>query len=267
MNESSQNNGRVEQNGYYEEYRTLNLSDYIRILRRRWWILLLCLLGVLGPTAYYTFTTPPVFETSTTIMVQDGGNPQRVLFNEDTFLGRTSNISDQVYLLKSRSIADVVVKKLMQSDVRDSLQILKKGFAQAVQTLRQNLTAEPVKDTNFFIKIAVKGASPYEAAYLANTIATVYQNQDQQLSQGEIREVVEFLDEQLQKKEKDLKASEENLKTEFAGVTRTYLPMHSVIRIDEVEKTGHSKIMDAEGQGGNVAPFPVFTPGQETGKS
>ena len=27
--------------------------------------------------------------------------------------------------------------------------------------------------------------------------------------------------------------SEENLKTEFEGVQRTYLPMHSVIRIDE----------------------------------
>ena len=175
-------------------------------------MLLLCLLGVLGPTAYYTFTTPPVYQTSTTIMVQDGGSPQRVLFNEGTFLGRTSNISDQVYLLKSRSIADLVVKKLMQAEVRDSLQILRQGFALAVQTLRQNLTAEPVKDTNFFIKIAVKGASPFEAAYLANTIATVYQNQDQQLSQGEIREVVQFLDEQLQKKEKDLKASEENLK-------------------------------------------------------
>jgi len=59
--------------------------------------------------------------------------------------------------------------------------------------------------------------------------------------------------------------SEEKLKNEFEGVTRTYLPMHAVVRIDEVEKTGPSKIMDAEG-GGNVAPFPVFTPSQETTK-
>ena len=32
--------------------------------------------------------------------------------------------------------------------------------------------------------------------------------------------------------------SEERLQTEFAGVERTYIPMHSVIRIDEVEKKG-----------------------------
>lgn len=61
--------------------------------------------------------------------------------------------------------------------------------------------------------------------------------------------------------------SEEHLKSEFEGVKRTYIPMHAVVRIDEVEKTGHSKISDFDGKGGNVAPFPVFTSGQETSKS
>ena len=58
--------------------------------------------------------------------------------------------------------------------------------------------------------------------------------------------------------------SEEKIKTEFAGVTRTYLPMHSIIRIDEVEKQGLSKISKLEG--GNVAQFPVpmYTPGGES---
>ncbi|KAB7619742.1 DUF1820 family protein [Alkalilimnicola sp. S0819] len=48
--------------------------------------------------------------------------------------------------------------------------------------------------------------------------------------------------------------SEEKLKDEFAGVKRSYIPMHSVIRIDEVEKEGKGKISDA---GGNVTPFPM----------
>lgn len=48
---------------------------------------------------------------------------------------------------------------------------------------------------------------------------------------------------------------EERIKTEFAGVKRTYLPLHSIIRIDEVRKQGVSKISALEG--GNVAQFPV----------
>ena len=55
--------------------------------------------------------------------------------------------------------------------------------------------------------------------------------------------------------------SEEKIKSEFENVRRTYLPMHSIIRIDEVEKQGISKISKLEG--GNVAqfPLPVYTPG------
>ena len=59
--------------------------------------------------------------------------------------------------------------------------------------------------------------------------------------------------------------SEERIQTEFSGVTRTYLPLHSVIRIDEVEKQGISKVTDAEG--GNVTqfPMPMYTPTGDEG--
>ena len=55
--------------------------------------------------------------------------------------------------------------------------------------------------------------------------------------------------------------SEERIKSEFSGVKRTYIPMHAILRIDEVEKQGVSKISKVEG--GNVAqfPMPVYTPG------
>jgi len=54
---------------------------------------------------------------------------------------------------------------------------------------------------------------------------------------------------------------EEKIKAEFAGVKRSYLPMHSIVRIDEVDKQGISKMSPVEG--GNVAqfPMPVYTPG------
>ncbi len=56
--------------------------------------------------------------------------------------------------------------------------------------------------------------------------------------------------------------SEEKLKTEFATVKRTYVPLHAIIRIDEVDKQGVSKISTVEG--GNVSqfPMPVYTPGK-----
>ncbi len=51
--------------------------------------------------------------------------------------------------------------------------------------------------------------------------------------------------------------SEEQLKAEFSGVKRTYLPMHSVVRIDEVDKEGVNKVTATSSEKGNVTPFPV----------
>ena len=50
--------------------------------------------------------------------------------------------------------------------------------------------------------------------------------------------------------------TEERIRSEFSGVKRTYLPMHSVIRVDEVKKQGLSRITALEG-GSNVAQFPM----------
>jgi hypothetical protein len=57
--------------------------------------------------------------------------------------------------------------------------------------------------------------------------------------------------------------SEEKLKSEFEGVRRTYIPMHAVIRIDEVSHRGSARIHD--GEGGNITrfPMPVYGPGPD----
>ncbi len=56
--------------------------------------------------------------------------------------------------------------------------------------------------------------------------------------------------------------SEEHLRSEFAGVERTYLPMHAIVRIDHVAKRGTAKITSLPGGGEKVRqlPTPTFVP-------
>ena len=63
-----------------------------------------------------------------------------------------------------------------------------------------------------------------------------------------------------------LDPGEERIKSEFAGVKVTMLPMHSILRIDEVKKQGVSKVSDFAGN--NVAAFPMsmYTPANEKKK-
>ncbi len=56
--------------------------------------------------------------------------------------------------------------------------------------------------------------------------------------------------------------AEERLKDEFSGVKRTYIPMHSVIRIDEVEKRGTAKILSLEGEATSMSSLsPAYLAG------
>ena len=58
--------------------------------------------------------------------------------------------------------------------------------------------------------------------------------------------------------------SEESLKNEFKGVRRTYIPLHAVVRVDEVDKEGVSRV--APGEEGTITPFPgpiYGSPGSE----
>ena len=62
---------------------------------------------------------------------------------------------------------------------------------------------------------------------------------------------------------------EQDLRNEFQGVNVVHVPMHAVVRIDEVEKSGSGKIIALTSPAEKApASFPIFTPtGAGPGKS
>ena len=53
--------------------------------------------------------------------------------------------------------------------------------------------------------------------------------------------------------------SEEKLKSEFDGVERTYIPLHSVLKIDQLKKQGTAKITSLDSKVTHF-PSPIYTP-------
>ena len=62
-----------------------------------------------------------------------------------------------------------------------------------------------------------------------------------------------------------LDPGEERIKSEFAGVKCTMLPMHSILRIDEVKKQGVSKVTAFEGSNVSAFPMSMYTPASDPG--
>jgi hypothetical protein len=56
--------------------------------------------------------------------------------------------------------------------------------------------------------------------------------------------------------------TEEGLRSEFGQAKRLYLPMHAVLRIEEVEHEGVARMRAVQGDEGTVRtfPMPVFPP-------
>jgi len=55
--------------------------------------------------------------------------------------------------------------------------------------------------------------------------------------------------------------AQERLEREFLGVKRTHVPLHAIVRIDEVDEQGIGRITSPkEGSDGNVRVFPTILP-------
>lgn len=86
----------------------------------------------------------------------------------------------------------------------------------------------------------------------------VYQLHAQQVAQGELYGFIEIRDLLFgEHTSVVIDPAEERLKDEFSGVQRLILPLHAVIRIEEVESRGQNKILDLDGTVGNITPFPM----------
>jgi len=266
-----------------QQDRQVTFQDYLRILYRGRWIILISFLTVVGFVSYYTFTMTPIYRSTVKVMIKDNSGVQQALFNVVDYMEKEKKINNQVEILNSRTLAESVIKRLQASDQADRLFILgydpehrnsalslsksvRQFFEQdadndrddnAVQGkesmttieyeqklnriithLLSNMSVEPIRNTDM-IRISVTAPSPIEAAFIANTIAQVYKEQNQLASQEEVRKVKDFLGEQLSIFQEQLQESEQALKEykereKFVALPREVDEL--VTKLAEVEK-------------------------------
>jgi len=235
----------------------VSLQDYLRIIYRGRWIILISFLLIMAGTVYFTFTAPPVYESTTLLMLAGRQGQTQGLFQNPFGVGNYMKVNNEIEVLKSNYLARRVVRRLKSSPYADSLYILgsrqyhKKGISLSdmisgvttgiktlligkeesevaiadsldraiVRSIKESMKIEPIRETEA-IRLTVMSNAAFEAAFLANIIAEEYFNLDQEYNLGEVVELKDFLEEQLESIEKDLTRSEEALRQfqEEAGV-------------------------------------------------
>ena len=236
-------------NSSYEfEANQVTLKDLIRkVLRARWWITISTIVILLF-TIYFTYSTPPVYQATASIMIETSNKAQKI-FNYN--LTDDIRISDEVSVIKSRTIAEDVVKSLWNSNKRNSLFIFgTKLFLPRGQRLRRPIkqifsfgqwSPEQQKAPQYFedysskigakyynniinsinvyskrntniIYITASSPNPYEASIIANSVAISYQIRDKEWSSNESLNIKTFLFDRLEEKEKEIENIERKIK-------------------------------------------------------
>ena len=233
------------------EEQQVSIQDYIRILYRGKWMIIFSFIIVIVLTTIITFTTDPVYEAKATVLIQGSGTKERMLFDDLYFGNQSTMITNQIEILKSRSLADRVVKTLDLSDFRDSLKIFQPNEDGEIMSLREmtqwfqdNLEISHRKDTDL-IDIIFTAGSPFECLQITNVTAEQFQNLNAFTNQKEITELREFLDDQIEIKGEELKRAEEDL--------REYQEKEKVASLDDetaqlVERFAHAESMLEEAQ-------------------
>ena len=92
------------------EEEEIHLSDYLKVLKRRKTLFLSVFLAVFVLVAVYTFWVTPVYQASGTLYVKDEKGKVDLL--GDLGLGQSSPVEAEIQILKSRTNAEEVVRRL-----------------------------------------------------------------------------------------------------------------------------------------------------------
>ena len=232
---------------YEEEFESqVSIQDYIRILYRGRWIILTSFIVVFLITLYVTYTATPVYEALTTVIIKSDGSMERQIFNMQAFGAQTTLIPNQMEILKSRRIAERVVKRLEMSEVRDSLTLFQPNeegeflsMRGMVETIRGNMEVSQRKDTDI-IELKYHASKPFEAAYLANAIADEFRLTNAEASKIEMVDLKAFLEDQLANKGEELRLSEQKY--------QDFLEMNKLVSLDDETKELVSRLSTVEAE-------------------
>ncbi len=203
------------------EERTSSFQELLQIISARKVLIIAGFLSVFTVTTIGSFRMAPVYEISTTLMVE----PTEISYLERGSLSygaRAAFIANEKEIIKSRTIAEEVVRQLRLHErlgPPSFLSILLNKFFQTnpgpfektVRGLRRSLFVSSTGGPNI-IEIGMQDRDPVQGAHIVNTVAQVYIDYRYEASLRKTRGAYDFIAEQVKIAQKKLSDSDRALR-------------------------------------------------------
>jgi tyrosine-protein kinase Etk/Wzc len=220
------------------EIEEVHLTDYLNVILRRRRIFLILFLTIFSGVALYTFLMKPIYGANSTLYVKDDKGAKGGILGELAMLNTSNPLDAEIEILKSRTNAEEVVRRLSldQKNVKKNGQ--EPNFNATVDGLRKAIKVSEVGKKTNIINVAYTHTDPVLARDIVNTLVQVYLDQSLSSKTEEASRTVTFIEEQLHGTRQELEQSEKNL--------QSYKSTTGVVKLDTEAEELIKKLSDIE---------------------
>lgn len=184
----------------------LNIRDYVRILRKRRIIIVMTFLAVVIGTVMYLSNQPVVYQTETTIKIEErktvaGLLTEWILYSPADVMESTTRLIKGYEVMKQTAIRLGMVNDRSPLDKINA----------AVGEMQGSVSTERIGATNMIRIIATTNTAKM-AMDMANTVAEVYIDENLADKAKQVRHTRQFIEEQLSALEGRLKLAEDKMR-------------------------------------------------------
>ena len=199
----------------------MNLTQFVSILKARWWVALTVFLLTVGTAVVLTLIAPKQY-TATATLVVDQTRPDPV--SAAAYQGNPSPafMATQVDILKSDRIAQRVLSNLHLADdpkAREEWMRSAKGAGTLeswlIEGLQGRLDVKPSRESNI-ISVGYKSSDPVKAAKMANAFVQAYMDVSLGLKVDPAKQYSTFFD----NRSKELRANLERAQAKLSAYQR-----------------------------------------------
>lgn len=147
--------------------RDFTISDALKLVRRWWWVFILCPVLAAGAAFLISRELPRVYEADLTLVISQGGSSSGSNYND--ILAAQQRTGTFARLATTRPVLEETIRRL--------------SLPTTPEELVKQIKVTAVSDTQL-LKVAVTDKDPQQAAKIANTVADVFiqQTKAQQLA-------------------------------------------------------------------------------------
>ena len=194
-----------------QEERDVGLRDYLSVIQRRKWIVILAIVSVTLSSAIFAPKSPTLYSATATVMLEKPAAASQFL--KGIIMHVPADVMDtQLRIFESPQFAEKVAKTLSIKAARASKRIgeyaARSELPSTIASIQNSVSAAKIENTNL-LQVKAIADNPKKAMYIANAAAEVFVVQSVKELTKETRSAAKYIEEQLEVfKEKLIKTEE-----------------------------------------------------------